>query len=165
MVDLDFSILDKTGTAAPERGRAYYKLEAEEKARASLQEAETQHREVYRAHQDAIRRAGILRADITKGIQAAESPHTLLLKAIECISLMTGDSLFHSQNKANMGAVYGMGLMEPEPLKKELQEVRWRLEMLTRPELDSEPADSRARIDQAIKAHRQREAQILKILR
>lgn len=103
-------------------------------------------------------------AAITKGIQAGESPYTLLLQSIECISAMTGDSLFYTQNYENIKAIYGAGLSESVPLHMELTEVRQRLTMLTRPEIQDEPPDSRKRIERAIKSHRDRESQIINMM-
>lgn len=55
--------------------------------------------QTYKQQQEYIRKAGALRAEITKGIQAGQDHYTLLLKAIECISVMTGDKIFLEQNK------------------------------------------------------------------
>ena len=68
--------------------------------------------DAYRAHQDAIRKAGQLISDITKGVQAREKPEVLVLKAIKCISLMTGDSLFYEQNKRSLKDIYGIDTSE-----------------------------------------------------
>jgi len=106
-VKLDFSILDGVPTSINagnelKAGKLYYKLEAEEKLRASIEDAMAKQLEVYAAHQDAIIKAGQLTSDITKGIQSGEKPEILLLKAIECISLITGDKLFYELNKGNL---------------------------------------------------------------
>lgn len=122
----------------------------------SQREAEERHKAVYAAHQDAICKAGQCRADINKGILSGESPFDLLLKAIECISLMTGEKLFYSQNREQIKAIYGAGLLEVLPLEWELDEVQQRLKMLTRPELDNEPEESKRRIQTAVKAHNDR---------
>ena len=62
---------------------------------ASLREAEEKQTAVWKAYQDAIHKAGTLTSEITKGIQNGEKPEVLLLKAVECISLMTGDKVFY----------------------------------------------------------------------
>lgn len=130
----------------------------------SQREAEERHRAVYAAHQEAIHKAGQCRADINKGILSGESPFDLLLKAIECIALMTGEPLFYNQNREQIKSIYGAGLLEALPLEWELDEIQTRLKMLQRPELEAEPPDSRERIKQAIKWHTQREAHLLKLL-
>ena len=104
------------------------------------------------------------RSAINKGVLAGDNPYKLLLQAVKCISGMTGDKLFYTQNLENIKAIYGAGLLEPALLQIELAEVQARLKMLTRPELESEPSDSMARIKQAVKSHKEREAQILKAL-
>lgn len=104
------------------------------------------------------------RSTITKGIQAGHNPFELLIQAMECISSMTSDSVFYMQNYEDIKAIYGAGLLEPVPLEMELAEVRERLKMLTRPELETEPEDSKRRIQTAIKAHRERETHLLKLM-
>jgi hypothetical protein len=112
-------------------------------------------REVYAAHQEAIQRSGTLRADILKGIRAGEAPADLLLEALECISLATGDTALYRQGKADLEAVQGWGLENPAPLHWQLQEAQERLEKLSRPELDTLPADQRRRITEAKRAQRE----------
>lgn len=106
-----------------------------------------------------IRVSNTYRTAITKGLLNGESPYRLLLQAIKCISEMTGDKPFYTENYDTVKSVYGEGLIETTPLEIELEEVRNRLEKLTRAEL---PQDDR-RI-RAIKAHRERESRIIKIL-
>lgn len=111
----------------------------------------------YGVFHDNIRKAGTLRSYITKGILSGEDSYTLLLSAIECISLMTGDKLFYNHNKANIIAVHGLGLLESVPIEIELEETNKRLDLLLRPELmENEAEDSKKRILQAIKEHKQR---------
>ena len=68
-------------------------------------------RDRYREHQENIRQAGQLRAEINKGVQAGEPIYKLLLTAIECISLMTGEKLFYDMNKDNLQTIYGLSLI------------------------------------------------------
>lgn len=99
------------------------------------------------------------RTSITKGLLNGESAYRLLLQAIKCISEMTGDKPFYTENYDTVKSVYGEGLLETAPLEVELEEVRSRLEKLTRPELPQN--DRRVR---AVKAHRERESQLIKML-
>ena len=78
-VELDFSILEKADGAKPTDRKMFYKLEVER-----------------------------LTDEITKGIQSREDLISLLLRAIECISLMTGDSSFYELNKNNLKNIYGI---------------------------------------------------------
>ena len=117
--------------------------------------------EVYREYQKNIRESGSLRTDILKGAKAGEPPVALLLKAVKCISLMTGDTVFYSQLEGDIKSIYGAGLLEPEPLELELKGVQERLQNLQKAlERDTEPADSKQRIERAIQAHRDRETQL-----
>jgi hypothetical protein len=117
--------------------------------------------EVYREYQKNIRESGSLRTDILKGAKAGEPPVALLLKAVKCISLMTGDTVFYSQLEGDIKSIYGAGLLEPEPLKIEIQETRERLQRLQKAlERDTEPADSKQRIERAIQAHKDRISQL-----
>lgn len=118
-------------------------------------------REMYATYQENIQRAGELRSDILKGIQTGEDPLALLLRAIECISLMTGDSTIYTQSKADILAVYGWGLGEPAPLEQDLEEARERLARLESIVVNAEglPEQERdrteRRLQNAIRQHRE----------
>lgn len=112
-------------------------------------------RRVYATQQENIKRTQALTSEIAKGIQTGEAPLSLLLKALECISLMTGDTLIYSEGKENLRAIYGWGLSDPAPLQQELREAQKRLEMLTRPELSQTTPDEQRRIQRAVNAHRE----------
>ena len=118
-------------------------------------EREKQSWELYKKMADNIRRAGQLRAEINKGIQAGEPVFKLLLKAIECISLMTGDKLFYDMNKSNLQTIYGI-LGEPAAIEIEKQEVEQRLKRLMAAYEQEQPADAKQRIKNAIKAHQEK---------
>jgi len=113
----------------------------------------------YKEHQENIRRAGQLRADINKNIQAGEPIYKVLLKAIECISLMTGDKVFYDMNKNNLQTLYGI-LGEPEVIEVERQEVKQRLKNLKAAYEREEAADTKRRIKNAIKAHQDKLEQL-----
>ena len=118
-MSLDFSVLDnirgKATTApgkhatgqnrAPEEIIPSHQLDKEKREREKL-------REIYHIQQENIRKADTLRSEILKGIQRAEEPTVLLLKAIKCISLMTGDTVIYTQSKRDISAVYGQELEE-----------------------------------------------------
>lgn len=87
---------DSQPTGQPaDTGRAVNLLNAEQQEREKA-------RQVYAEHQQNIKRAGTLREEIIKGIQQEEDPLTLLLSAIECISLMTGDTAIYDQCKGSV---------------------------------------------------------------
>lgn len=56
----------------------------------------------YKEQQQNILKAGQLRSRINKATAAGDPPEELLLMALECISLMTGDPLFYKTNKAKL---------------------------------------------------------------
>ena len=121
--------------------------------------------EVYREYQTNIKRSGQLRTDILRGVRAGEAPQALLLKAVECISLMTGDRLFYSQIQQDLKAVWGEGFLDRIPLEWELEEVQRRLKNMLEA-LDREtPPDSKERIQRAIEAHRRRKIELEELIR
>ena len=110
---------------------------------------------VYKEHQENIKRAEQLRTDINKGVQAGEPVYKILLKAIECISLMTGDRVFYDMNKNKLQTIYGL-LGEPEAIAVERQEVEQRLKrLLAAYEKEKDPG-AKQRIKAAIKAHEEK---------
>lgn len=128
-------------------------------------EAEERARQVYRTYQDNIKLSGELQTAILKGLKSGADITDLFLKACKAISLMTSNGVFYTQTEADLKAIYGIGLKQPGAIQKELNEVRQRLTMLTRPELQQEPEDSRSRINRAIKAHQDREKQLIELLK
>ncbi len=56
----------------------------------------------WKEYQDNIIKAGQLRSEISKGIAAGEDTADLLLKALKCISCMTGDQVFYTANKKHL---------------------------------------------------------------
>ena len=109
-------------------------------AQAEQQNAVEQARAVYRAYQENILKAGTLQSEILKGIQQGESTAVLLLKALEVISCMTGETVTYQVAGA---------------------EVQKRLECLENA-LQGADGTERERILQAIKAHREKLEQLKK---
>ena len=104
-------------------------------------------------------KSGQLTAEILKGLNAGESPYILLMKAAECIGLLTGETrVFPQSVKDKITEIYGQGLTDSRALEIELADVRQRLAMLTRPDLEQT-----ANIKNAVKAHKEREQQILSL--
>ena len=160
------SIEVPTGAKSPQKAlqRA---TEGEEKAGrliAQYKQEQAEHERtlaIYREYQHNIKESGSLRTAILKGAKAGEPPVALLLKAVKCISLMTGDTVFYSQLEGDIKSIYGAGLLEPEPLKIEIQETQERLQKLQKAlERDTETADSKERIKRAIEAHKARISQL-----
>ena len=132
--------------------------------RYSLEQAEHERNTaIYKDYQNNIKATGELRTQLLKGVKAGEPPVLLLLKAVECISLMTSDKLFYSQIEGDIRSIYGAGLLEREPLELELESVKKRLEKLEQAR-KRETGDSKKRIEAAIQAHRKRAAELKNLI-
>lgn len=107
-----------------------------------------------------IQQSNQLQTDILKGLKAGESVYSLFLKASKAISLMTGNTAFITQIEEDIKSIYGAGLIEPEPLKLELEQTEKRLERLKHSFIREEETTTKQRIDNAVKAH---EARIVKL--
>ena len=112
--------------------------------------------DVYKRWQrDAIATAQ-LQSEILKGVKTGEGIYSLFLKACKAISLTTDNSLFYNQIAADIPAIYGAGLLEAEPIEIELQATRERLARLREAEERETQANTRKRIQTAIRAHTER---------
>lgn len=120
--------------------------------------------EVYRKYQENTAKSGQLQTDILKGVRAGEDIHTLFLKAVKAISLMTSDTLFNDQIEADIKAIYGYGLGAKAPLQTELEEVRKRLQKLTEAAQREQEHDSQQRIQAAIQRHRNRTTELEELI-
>ena len=117
----------KIPKAEPQPQGVYSKLAKLEQEKERQREAAEKQIWLWSAHQEAIVKSGQLTNDITKGIQVGEKPEILLLKAIKCISLMTGNDLFYELNRDNIKKIYGIDVcvsasgmesMNPEELEE-----------------------------------------------
>lgn len=131
-----------------ESGNCFQKLN-------QLKQANEKAAELYRQEQENIKKAGDLIPEITKGILAAENPLALLLKAIKCIGIMTGNNAFYDQSIQDIKAVYGIGLHDPQAVEIELQETDSRLAKLWAA-INSATPEEQKNIERAIKAHERR---------
>ena len=69
-------------------------------------------------------KSGQLTADILKGLNAGENPYILLMKAAECIGLLTGETRVFSQSvKDRITEIYGQGLTDSRALEIELAKI------------------------------------------
>ncbi len=110
---------------------------------------------IYKQQQENIHKEKGIRTEITKGIQAGQSTYRLLLKAMECISLMAGDTVFYKQGKAELQQLYGI-FGDPEAQATEREEVQQRLTRLLESYDREQDADDRRRIKTAIERHQAR---------
>lgn len=138
-----------------------------DRARVRLKREQDDHNRtqaVYREYQKNIKSSEQLRTDILKGAQAGEPATALLLKAVECISLMTGDKPFYSQIEKDLTSVYGEALLEPVPLRRELEAVNTRLDLLRKALQRESSGSDRQRVQTAIKAHEKKVWELEKLL-
>ena len=110
---------------------------------------------IYKQQQENIHKEKGLRTEITKGIQAGQSTYRLLLKAMECISLMTGDTVFYSQGKDELQKLYGI-FGDQEAKATEREEVQQRLTRLLEAYDREQNTDDKRRIKTAIDRHQER---------
>jgi len=163
-----FSEGDAYKTTNQEQKAATSKIESLEREQATglliqarkEKEAHQKAREIYKIHQESTKRSSQLQSEILKGVQAGENIHRLFLKAVEALSLATGNGLLFRQIKEDLIAIYGQGLQEKPALAIELEEVQTRLQRLTEAEQKTEDTDSKERIKRAIKAHKIRATEI-----
>lgn len=126
-------------------------LELEQEAQ---QAAKMQALEVYKAHQENIRKVGQLNTEILKGLQNGESLAILFLKAVKAITLCTGNTADYDIIESTLTAVYGTALHDKDVISININAVQSRLDRLNKalPEVDD--IRERSRIEQAIQAHR-----------
>lgn len=127
-----------------------------------IQEGNERTAEIYQKQQENIRKSDDLIPEIVKGILAADNPYMLLLKAVKCIGLMTGNGVIYNQCLTDMKAVYGIGLHDPQTIEIELQETDSRLAKLWEAIKDATPEEEKS-IERAIEAHEQRIEYLKKI--
>lgn len=118
-----------------------------------IQEENQRLSEMYKRQAENIRKSEALRTKVQKGIAAGVDTFTLLLQAMECISLMTGDTVFYDQGKADLVAIYGEGFLQTAPLQEELNSVDGRIARMMESLMRAPDQDTRQRIERAIKAH------------
>ena len=107
---------------------------------------------VYAAYQAAIKKVSSTENAILTGLAAGENIAALFLKAVEGLSLLTGNRLLYEQAAADIGTVYGYALQDLAAAALEAANVKKRLSRLeAAAEANTGNADNIAR---AIRAHR-----------
>lgn len=109
--------------------------------------------EVYKDHQKNIRFTEEIQAQILKGVKVGEDPCSLLLKAVEAISKMTGNQHFYKQVRADLIAVYGEALLYPLPIQWEIDETMERFQKILEAMGREHDPDAMKRIEASAKAH------------
>lgn len=163
---INFPVETEKPPEAPQK--APERQEVEGLAQIRLQREQEDHKkavEMYGAYQTNIKRAGQLRTDIMKGVKAGDAPQDLLLKAVECIALMTGDRIFYEQIEEDLKAIWGECFLDPIPLEWELREVEDHIASMKRAyKEEGLGSDSKARIERALQAHYQKRDRLKALL-
>ena len=110
----------------------------------------------WKREQEAIRQAGTQPSEIEKAITAGESYYRLLLRCLDCIGAMTGDSSFYLRTKEKLQAIHGAGLGKPEPLQDEITRIREQLERLRQTQQRETDPQIKSHMDEAVQAHSRR---------
>lgn len=116
-------------------------------------------RKAYEEYQKNILKSEMLRSEINKDIYNGVDPYNILLKAIECIGLMTSDTLLYTSNIDKLKEIYG-ALGNTKAIEQELQEVTTRLERLK----EAQQKETSENIRQAIIRQTQKREELIKLL-
>lgn len=73
-----------------------------------IKEERARLREAYKDYQDKIKDSSDLRISINKGLKSGESIESLFLKAVKCISLMTGDTTIYTGAHRSLVELYSV---------------------------------------------------------
>lgn len=125
-------------------------LELEQEAQRT---AQAQAVEVYKEHQENIRKVGQLNTEILKGIHNGENLAILFLKAVKAMTLCTGNKAEYDIIESTLLSVYGAGLHEKEVVSISIDAVQNRLDRLKKALTEVTDRNERSRIEQAIKSH------------
>lgn len=112
--------------------------------------------EILKTYQENIIRSGNLTSQITKGMEAGDDIHSLYLKSIEVIALLTNDNAIRESAKRYMRTVYGIGSQRERPLQRELEAVNKTIFYLEESILWETDEAEIARINKAITTHKRR---------
>lgn len=111
---------------------------------------------IYKSYQENILRSSTLTTQITKGMEAGDDIHSLYLKSIEVIALLTNDNAIRESARGYMRTLYGIGSERERPLQRELEAVNKQIFYMEEALLwETEQADIE-RLTKAIKTHKLR---------
>ena len=88
--------------ARPKRQENAQAIQNDQKQRQPATEDDSAARNVWKIQAEFLNRLDTQRSAINKAIEAAEPLEDILLKALECIAIMSGDQLFFTMNKAKL---------------------------------------------------------------
>lgn len=152
-------------TATAPKKRTEDKRAREQKIIQLLAEEEQQKKRTpAQQYQENIRRSGTLQSDILKGLAEGEDIHSLFLKAVEAVALMTNNNQLLQQAESDIVTVYGVGQGQAQPLRQELEAVEKRLFNLEESLLWWTDQDEQRRIQRAIDAHQRRAEKLRELI-
>ena len=152
-------------TATAPKKRTEDKRAREQKIIQLLAEEEQQKKRTpAQQYQENIRRSGTLQSDILKGLAEGEDIHSLFLKAVEAVALMTNNNQLLQQAESDIVTVYGVGQGQAQPLRQELEAVEKRLFNLEESLLWWTDQDEQRRIQRAIDAHRRKAEKLRELI-
>ena len=149
----------KEEKAKSESAQTRKPLEMEQAYQRAMQE---QAKEVYKEHQENIRKVGQLDTEILKGLQNGENLAILFLKAVKAMTLCTGNKAEYDIIESTLLSVYGAGLHEKEVVSVSVDAVQNRLDRLKKALTEVTDSNDRSRIEQAIQAHQKQLEQLKK---
>lgn len=106
--------------------------------------------------ENRVEKSATMRTQILKGIDQGTAPELLLLKAIECISFISGDTAFKKTAEEGLLKVQGEIFHNKEYLEVEIKDTRERLntlELALKTEMDKTVSK---RVKKSIKEHEER---------
>lgn len=117
------------------------------------QEAQKREADIRKEYAENTRKTEHIKNNIMKGIQQGADPFTLLYWALQGLGITTHDTLFYEQTWQMIDAMYGVVLAEPEPLERQIEAARERLEKI-RAAIVLEPQEGpRSIMERALKEH------------
>lgn len=101
---LDFTGLQKIGDAQRQEVKEDTKPKINKLSKEAYNKRDEleRAREVYAQHQEAIKATQLLQSEILKDLKEDAPKDTILLKALRCVSLATGNQAFYEQAEKNL---------------------------------------------------------------
>lgn len=131
------------------RQRTRLELEQEQQ-----EQAKQQAFEVYKKHQENIRKTEGISIDILKGLQRGESLAPLFLKAVKAYTLCTGNTAEYDIISETLKTVYGKALHDTGAVDFTADAIRDRLKRLQTAYERTTNTDEKSRLEKSIREHK-----------
>lgn len=146
-----------------EGGRLRLQVEAD-KRKKEIEQAN----KIMKLNREWEEKASSLRGDIIRGLKNGEPIEKLLLKALLCISNMTGNTAFYWQTSLDLINIYGYGKENKVILEEEKKKIQKRLDNLLKRQSSykkkDRTTDDYKRLSNAIEKHREDIVSLEKII-